>query len=148
MIFENLTILIAEDDFLLSSDLADALRDAQARILGPVGSAAEALDLLAEENPDAAVIDIGLRDGPASDLVAMLRARCIPYVVVSGYDHELFPNLAEPDAYFSKPAMSEAVLQRLALKIRRHVRRPSAGGYGIEPPQEAGLDVESSAQIR
>lgn len=119
MDLENYAVLIAEDDYLLSNDLAGALLEAQARIVGPVGSVAEALELLDGVDPDAAVIDIGLRDGPAGDLVAELRARAIPYVVVSGYDHELFPELVDPAAYFAKPAMSEAVMRRLAHEIQR-----------------------------
>lgn len=114
----NYRILVAEDDFLLAADIAEALERAGACVAGPVASNNEALMLLDCGQIDGAVIDIGLRDGEAQDLVLALRRDSVPYVIVSGYEPAQFGHLGDQATFFEKPATADRVLGRLADQIR------------------------------
>ena len=70
-------ILLVEDEFLIALDLQILLYRLGCDVLGPVGSVAEALVLLRHERPDAAVLDINLRDGIVTPVIERLdRWRC------------------------------------------------------------------------
>jgi CheY-like chemotaxis protein len=147
-------ILVAEDDYLLSAEMAEALERAGARVAGPVASNNEALMLLGGGQIDGAVIDVGLRDGEAHDLVSALRRHSVPYVIVSGYEPDQFAHLGDKGIFFQKPAMAEFVLGRLAAQIMPTMRRRRIG-RGVRPgndggPQEfeTGRDVPSWRPVK
>ena len=58
-------VLVAEDQAVIAMDLAMTLREFGCAVLGPAASVAEALALAGRERPDAALLDLGLSDGPA-----------------------------------------------------------------------------------
>ena len=54
------SVLIVEDEVLISFGLALALNVAGYRVLGPTGSVRRALDIAAAEHPEMALVDINL----------------------------------------------------------------------------------------
>jgi CheY-like chemotaxis protein len=88
-------ILIVEDEFVVAMDLAFMLQGAGYSILGPVGSVAQALELLRHWRPDAALLDVVLRDGERVTPVArVLAAMDVPFMLASAQDPE---HLAQED---------------------------------------------------
>ena len=82
---------------LLAMDLEGVLESWGAQILGPVPSIAKALDVLAEDRPDLATLDINLSGESSRSLAGELKARDIPFVLISGYsdavsDDDTFKN--------------------------------------------------------
>ena len=55
-------VLVVEDNVFLALDLASVIEDLEGRVVGPVATAAEALNLLRTEEVTAAVIDCDLVD--------------------------------------------------------------------------------------
>jgi len=88
----GLKILIVEDAFLVALDLCVHLENHGCIVVGPAARLGRALDLARNESLDGAVLDVNL-DGEASfPVAAVLRARKLPFVFVSGYDDaETFP---------------------------------------------------------
>ncbi len=79
-------ILVVEDEYFLGDDLAKALRDVGAEIVGPIGELTEALQALdAPGTIDAAVLDINLRGEMAFPVARTLRERGVPFVFATGY---------------------------------------------------------------
>ena len=75
-------ILIAEDDFLVASEMEAALAQAGFEVIGIASSADQALDLAAAERPALVVMDVrlnGTRDGidAALELFATHGIRCV-----------------------------------------------------------------------
>ena len=65
----------------------------------------DALALLAEERPDAALLDIELSDGPAAPVAEALARAGVPFAVITGFEAEdlvgelgIAPLLAKPFA--------------------------------------------------
>lgn len=81
-------ILVVEDDFVIAFDFAATLEELGAKVLGPVGSVDDALDLLAETNGiDGAVLDLNLGGEMSYPIADVLAERGIPFVFTSGYDN-------------------------------------------------------------
>lgn len=61
------TVLIVDDHRLFADVVASALEKQGARVLGPVGTGAEAVVAAASERPDVVLMDLALPDGPGVD---------------------------------------------------------------------------------
>src|SRR3954454_15553547 len=77
-------ILVLEDEALIAMDLERIVRRAGCEVLGPVGRAEEALRLAAEGRPDAAILDVRLRDSDCFTVADALARRRVPFVFVTG----------------------------------------------------------------
>ena len=98
-------VLVVEDEFLIAMDLELLLQRHGWRVLGPAATVAEALRLLRGETPDVALLDVNLRGEPVTPVAEELRARGVPFVLASAYDHHGLaavtalagvPNLGKP----------------------------------------------------
>ena len=78
-------ILIVEDEYLIALELESALRAAGYRVLGPAADVRAALELLAVERPDAAVLDVNLAGQWVTPVAEALQAISVPYILASGY---------------------------------------------------------------
>jgi two-component system, response regulator PdtaR len=78
-------VLVVEDEFLIAMDLELLLRRHGWRVLGPATTLAEALRLLADRTPDVALLDVNLQGELVTPVAEQLRARGVPFVVVSAY---------------------------------------------------------------
>jgi CheY-like chemotaxis protein len=112
------SVLVAEDDAVIGLDLDATLRRLGCRVLGPAGSVEEALALLAQARPDAALLDVALLDGWSEAVAEALARAGVPFALVTGYGpggldgHPALraaPVLAKPFG----PRSLEAVLRRL-----------------------------------
>jgi DNA-binding NarL/FixJ family response regulator len=83
------TVLLAEDDRLVASELAARLNEAGAKVAGPVATVSQALDTLESADIDVAVIDYMLEDSNSAALQAALDSKGVPFVVLTGYPRVL-----------------------------------------------------------
>jgi DNA-binding response OmpR family regulator len=86
-----LRILIVEDEYYVADDLARALQESGASVIGPVATLAEAERAVAEGHFDCAVLDMNLRGEMAFPIADRLEAEGIPYVCASGYNVASLP---------------------------------------------------------
>jgi CheY-like chemotaxis protein len=112
----NCRILVAEDEYMLADDLVSSLRDAGAKVLGPVGTVARAADLVAREpRIDGAILDINLSGDTIFPVADSLIERGIGVVFTTGYDQS-----AIPDRYADIPRCEKPVsMRQLACAIGR-----------------------------
>jgi DNA-binding response OmpR family regulator len=113
-------VLIVEDEFLIAMDLAAMLTEAGYDVLGPAGRAADALNLLKDRAPDAAVLDVNLGDHRVTAVARELTSRCIPYVLASAYrdlDVQNEPFLANA-VNLGKPTLPGLLLSEVRRMIR------------------------------
>ena len=132
------TILLVEDDTQLCEQLVRGLTEEgfEAR---SVRTGAASLESVAERQPDALIVDIGLPDTDGRDLVQALRARGVnaPVLFLTARD-ALVDRLAGFDAggddYVTKPFAFAEVVSRLNALLRR------AGADGAV--ESAGLRLD------
>lgn len=112
-------VLVVEDDYYLATDAARALLGAGAEVLGPCSSDEAARRALAEQRPDAVLLDINLGSGPSFKLAETLEDRGIPFVFITGYDQSVIP--AEFDAVerLEKPVQLRQIVGALSKLLTR-----------------------------
>jgi DNA-binding response OmpR family regulator len=81
----SIPVLVVEDEFLIALEISAQLTDAGYEVVGPANSVAEALALVSEAECDMALLDVNLGSESSAPVAAALKARNIPFVVLSGY---------------------------------------------------------------
>jgi DNA-binding response OmpR family regulator len=106
--------LLVEDGPLVGLDLADALDASGYYVAGPFPCGREASEWLARFTPDVAVVDLTLRDGRCHDVIRVLQARAIPFIIYSGCPvrHRPFDVPANVP-WLEKPARTEVIVESL-----------------------------------
>jgi DNA-binding response OmpR family regulator len=79
-------VLVAEDEAVIALELKDSLNAAGLNIAGPFATCADAEKWLQTGQPDAAILDSQLKDGPCDAVAADLSRRGVPMVIFSGHD--------------------------------------------------------------
>ena len=110
---QDLRVLVVEDEYLVAERIKEIVESTGAEVLGPVPTLAGALDYVAGEAIDVALVDMYLRDNFADELIEQLVARDIPYVIVSGIMH--MPNNHELLAAgrIDKPVVASEIVDLL-----------------------------------
>lgn len=108
------TILLTEDDAIIGFDLSDILDAAGYRIAGPASTCAEALSWLKDNQPDIAILDVMLKDGPCTTIAQELQRRGVPFLVYSGdRKREAAPELRSV-RWLEKPVAHQDLLRALS----------------------------------
>ena len=102
-------LLVVEDELLVALDIESILNEAGMDVVGPASSAGEALKLIADSPPDAALLDANLSGEPIDTVAQALSERRIPFAYVTGYGRESLP-LAHPAPIVPKPFDAEQLL--------------------------------------
>ena len=119
-------ILVAEDETLIATDLADHLESFGANVIGPASTLREGIRLASTEKFDTALLDFTLFDGNVTPLLDMLATRGVALVVYTGQGvpRELlgrYPRLT----IIPKPTpMHRIVAELAAARERRHHSAP------------------------
>ena len=107
-------ILLVEDSWHVGTAIRRLLRAWGADVAGPAPTIADAEHLIAEAIPDAAIVDIHLRNGELSnDLIDRLHEQRIPVVVITGYAAISIPP-GKVEAVLQKPVSVEKFLAVLS----------------------------------
>jgi ActR/RegA family two-component response regulator len=110
---DGLRVLIVEDSWHVSTGLRRLLEAWGATVDGPVPTTADAMRLVSESAPDAAIVDINLRDGELSyELIDWLQDRGIRIVVLTGYA-DISLQEGKVAVILQKPARDEVLIASL-----------------------------------
>src|SRR5918998_586942 len=78
-------VLVVEDEAVIGLALSELVEDEGCEVCGPFTRSDQAIAWLdGGGTPDVAIVDHILRDGPCIDLIRLLKARGIPFVIYSG----------------------------------------------------------------
>lgn len=120
--FEKKCVLIVDDHLEIVRTLVMNFRARGYRTLS-AGDAKSAAALVAESNPDAMILDLGLPDMDGTDLIVSIRAWSnLPILVLSGrteLDRKLSALKSGADDYISKPFEIDEVIARVEAVLRR-----------------------------
>jgi DNA-binding NtrC family response regulator len=123
MVLHDRTILIIEDNIMLALDLAYVVEDQGGRAIGPVTTAAEALQILDTEDIAAAVLDCQIADDDVAQIVMCLAERGIPVVVTTITEPPpLIATLLPEAPVLRAPIESDLALTRLSQQLAKRAR--------------------------
>ena len=106
-------ILVVEDVYFVADDIAAALRDGGAVVVGPAPDRGTALSLIASERIDAAVLDINLHGEAVYSVADALLARGTPFVFATGYGKGSIPAAYGDVPLWEKPFDTAALIRSL-----------------------------------
>lgn len=113
-------ILVVEDDPMMSALLSQMLRRTGAGIK-TARSGSEALEAIAEVNPDLILLDLNLPDLDGLDLLIVFREHSsTPIVVITGYQEPEFREeaiAAGASGYLTKPVSAHVLLDAIELAV-------------------------------
>jgi chemotaxis family two-component system sensor kinase Cph1 len=100
-------VMIVEDEALVALVLADQLADMGLSVVGPCSSLAEAVAAAAENEFDAAILDVNLGGELVYPVADLLSSRGIPFVFVTGYGQESIDRRFAHTTVLEKPVEPE-----------------------------------------
>jgi CheY-like chemotaxis protein len=114
------SVLIVEDEYLIAIDMRMSMADAGACVIGPVGSAHDALELLSSETRiDAAVLDVHLGREDSWIVADALTDRGIPFVFATADNARSLPARHANVPICEKPLELRFVTGALASRVRK-----------------------------
>src|SRR6478672_10461342 len=141
-------ILVVEDEESISEPFADALRRAGFEPL-VTGTAAGALEMAAECEPDLVMLDLALPDGDGKDVCRELRRRSdVPIVMLTARGTEMDKIVGlelGADDYVVKPFSAREVISRIRAVLRRS--GPRAEALDETPIVIDGLAMDPGARV-
>jgi CheY-like chemotaxis protein len=107
-------LLVCDDSLLMAVVVAEFLRDCDLTPIGPVGRLESAMLMARERALDGAILDINLNGRPCFAVCAILSARRIPFVFLTGYPGAAIPVEYRAAALVAKPFESAEIKEVLA----------------------------------
>ena len=104
------SVLVVEDEPFIAMLIQDLLEEMGCRPIGPARSVEEGKRLIAENDCDAAVVDLNLGKERSYELIDILVERKVPVVVATGYGNA-DPRVPEHCPVVQKPFRVE-ILQK------------------------------------
>jgi DNA-binding NarL/FixJ family response regulator len=114
-------VLVVEDEPLVAIDIASVLENFGYEVVGPAGTAAAALSLLASEGCDAAILDIRLGQETSQDVALELAQGGVPFVILPAYSPKE-ANFPSDAPALAKPLQKRELLAELQ-RDDREVKR-------------------------
>jgi DNA-binding response OmpR family regulator len=110
----NRTVLLLEDEALIAVALQADLEEAGYGVAGPFVTCASALEWLSGHQPDLAILDTVLKDGPCKEVAQRLTSLGVPFLIYSGYQEDHASGLELTRAvWVQKPASAEVLIKAL-----------------------------------
>lgn len=107
------SVLILEDERPIANLLQHLVEELDCRVVGPAGRLSEAMDLLAAQRVDAAILDFNISGVPSDAVADELTRRGIPFLFITAYEAaDIDPRHASP--ILIKPFGSTALQDMLA----------------------------------
>jgi len=106
-------ILIVDDEPMIALTLEELLIDAGFAIAGVAGRLEAALEIIEGDETDAAILDANLAGVSSGPAAIALKARNIPFVVVSGYSREQQSAAFAGAIHLQKPCKPDRLIQVL-----------------------------------
>lgn len=111
----GLRILVVEDEAAISLLLEDMLLDFGCEVIGPAARLSAALDVVAQEKVDLAILDVNVAGEPIYPVAEALAQRSIPFVFSTGYGSAGIRDTFRDRPVLQKPFAQHDLKQKLIM---------------------------------
>ena len=112
------SILIVEDDEILGLMMASIVADAGLEPIGPHASPIFALDAMARQPIDAALLDLNLGEwGDSYPVATELRRRSVPFIFLTGHSSAVINQAFKEVPVLRKPVKEGALREAISLLL-------------------------------
>ncbi len=117
-------VLVAEDDYLVSEEIARILGRSGYQRAGDASTGAEAVEMACELRPDVVLMDIKMPDLDGLEAARRIQQRCpTPIVILSAHEsRDLVDEAGEAGvaAYLTKPPKAGEIERAITIAMARH----------------------------
>jgi CheY-like chemotaxis protein len=106
----GLRVLLVEDEIMIALLVEEILVEFSHTVVGPASRIDRALELVASEAIDVAILDVNIDDKDVYPVAEALAARGIPFMFVSGYG-------TLPERFRDRPRLTKPFRQRALLEL-------------------------------
>ncbi|HEU6441857.1 MAG TPA: response regulator [Microvirga sp.] len=114
----GLRILVVEDEAAISLLLEDMLLDFGCEVIGPAARLSAALEAVAREQVDLAILDVNVAGEPIYPVAEALAQRSIPFVFSTGYGSAGIRDSFRDRPVLQKPFAQNDLKQKLIMARR------------------------------
>jgi DNA-binding response OmpR family regulator len=114
---EGCRILLVEDDAMIALAVETMLQESGCAVIGPLASLQAATAALAEQQPDCAVLDIGLGAESVFPLADALADAQVPFIFLSGHSAPIVPERHAGRPFVGKPFGERVLLAALTTAL-------------------------------
>jgi CheY-like chemotaxis protein len=107
--FDGLKVLVVEDQAVIFFMIRDMLKELGCVAIWHARDVREGLELLREERPDVAVLDVNLAGEFVYPIAAQLDATQIPFLFATGYGRKGMPERWANSPVIQKPFLAETL---------------------------------------
>ena len=111
----GLRVLVVEDEAAISLLLEDMLLDFGCEVIGPAARLSAALDAVAREKVDLAILDVNVAGEPIYPVAEALAQRSIPFVFSTGYGSAGIRDTFRDRPVLQKPFAQHDLKQKLLI---------------------------------
>jgi CheY-like chemotaxis protein len=115
----GLRILVVEDEAAISLLLEDMLLDFGCEVIGPAARLSAALDAVAREQVDLAILDVNVAGEPIYPVAEALAERSVPFVFSTGYGSAGIRDSFRDRPVLQKPFAQHDLKQKLILARKK-----------------------------
>ncbi len=126
-------VLLVEDEALVAMMIQEFLSECGRVVVGPIGTAAEALAAARQGDFDGAILDINLGDGMAYPVAEILSARGVPFVFLTGYEADTVD-----DRFSGVPILQKPIERQMLQRIFFPAANASAVAHRVAARAAAG----------
>jgi DNA-binding response OmpR family regulator len=137
-------ILVVEDSLPIAELIGESLQKLGCGVVGPAGTLQAACALARTAEFDGAVLDLKLGEDLCLPIASILKARGIPFVVLTGYPVRLNFPAFEPAAWIAKPMERGALAVAIDLML---AHRAADAGPEAAPPHQTIRDGRQAAAM-
>jgi two-component SAPR family response regulator len=116
---QGIRVIVVEDETLVAILLEDMLMDLGCEVLWTAHRVPRALDLVAQSEPDAAVLDVNIAGDEVYPVAQALADRNIPFVFATGYGARGLKEFWRSRPTVQKPFQAETLSRCLLTALGR-----------------------------
>ena len=125
-------VLLVDDEPLIALLLQEYLTELGCETIGPAHTVSVAFDLIKATPPDAAFLDVALRNEVSYPVADVLRVRGIPFMFLTGYIPEGLDIRFRDELIVSKPFDFEIIKEALSNSLESGALQHKCSGKSVE----------------
>lgn len=117
-VLRDARVLVVEDEFIVAALLEERLRSLGCDVVGPAATVAEALEMLAVEPVDVAVLDVNIAGEKVFPVADELEARGVPFIFATAYGAAGIADRHGQKSVLDKPYQERALEHALRAAVQ------------------------------